>query len=138
MIWEKLLDIFDPVAKIVDETVTSKEEKQTLFNELEKIKNQASENILKYQTELLKAQAKIVEAEAGGESFLQRNWRPILMLVVVAIVANNYLLFPYLSMFTEKAVMLDLPDGLYNLMTIGVGGYVVGRSAEKTVKNLKK
>jgi len=138
MIWEKLLDIFDPVAKIVDETVTSKEEKQTLFNELEKIKNQASENILKYQTELLKAQAKIVEAEAGGESWLQRNWRPLLMVSITAILINNFILFPYLSLFTEKVVMLELPNGLWTLLTAGVTGYVVGRSAEKTVKNLKK
>ena len=138
MIWEKLLDIFDPVAKIVDETVTSKEEKITLKNELEKIKNQASENILKYQTELLKAQAKIVEAEAGGESWLQRNWRPLLMVSITAILINNFILFPYLSLFTEKVVMLELPNGLWTLLTAGVTGYVVGRSAEKTVKNLKK
>jgi len=29
-----------------------------------------------------------------------------------------------------------LPDKLFNLMTIGLGGYVVGRSAEKIVPQL--
>jgi hypothetical protein len=56
------------------------------------------------------------------------------MLSIVAIIANNYLIFPYLSLFTDKAVILELPEKLYNLMTVGVGGYIVGRSAEKGLK----
>jgi hypothetical protein len=85
---------------------------------------------------LLQSQTKIILAEAGGNS-LQRNWRPILMLVIVAIVANNYLLYPYLSLFWAKAPELVLPDHLYQLMKIGVGGYVVGRSAEKVAAVMK-
>jgi predicted MFS family arabinose efflux permease len=79
----------------------------------------------------LQEQASIIKAEATGHSWLQRNWRPILMLVIVAIVANNYLLFPYLSMFTDKTVILELPDKLWTLMTLGVGGYIGGRTVEK-------
>jgi predicted MFS family arabinose efflux permease len=79
----------------------------------------------------LQEQASIIKAEATGHSWLQRNWRPILMLVIVAIVANNYLIFPYLSMFTEKSVLLELPDKLWTLMTLGVGGYIGGRTVEK-------
>lgn len=85
----------------------------------------------------IKAQADIVKAEIQGTSWIQRSWRPILMLVIVAIVANNYLVYPYLSMFTSKAVILSLPDHLWNLMSIGVGGYVVGRSGEQIVKRWK-
>ena len=77
-------------------------------------------------------------AEAKGESWLQRNWRPILMLTIVAIVANNYLIYPYLSLFTEKAMVLELPERLWNLMTLGVGGYIAGRSAEKIIDRWKK
>lgn len=82
------------------------------------------------ESKLIDAQREIIVAEAKGESWLQRNWRPILMLTIVAIVANNYLLFPYLSLFTTKTVILQLPDKLWSLMQIGVGGYVIGRSAE--------
>jgi hypothetical protein len=81
-------------------------------------------------TDTLKSQTAIVLAEAKG-GFLQRNWRPMLMMTFVIIVANNYVIFPYLSMFTEKAVMLDLPGKLWTLMTVGVGGYVGGRTIEK-------
>lgn len=84
------------------------------------------------------AQAKILTAEITGKSWLQRNWRPILMLTIVAIVANNYLVYPYLSLFTDQVVILELPDKLWNLMTIGVGGYIAGRSGEKMVEKWKK
>lgn len=79
----------------------------------------------------MQERSKIVQAEATGHSWLQRNWRPLLMLVFVAIVANNYIIFPYLSLFTEKTVMLELPDKMWTLMVIGVGGYIGGRTVEK-------
>jgi len=86
---------------------------------------------------LLENRAKIVIAEIQGKSWLQRNWRPILMLTIVGIVANNYLLYPYLALFWDKAPVLELPDHLYNLMKIGVGGYIVGRSGEKIAEIYK-
>ncbi|HLC18820.1 MAG TPA: hypothetical protein VJM57_07400 [Thermodesulfobacteriota bacterium] len=45
--------------------------------------------------------------------------------------ANNYILYPYLSIFTDKVRVLDLPDRLWQLMEIGVGVYILGRTAEK-------
>lgn len=81
----------------------------------------------------LEAQSKIILAEAQGESALQRNWRPILMLVIVAIVGNNYLVAPYLSAMGLNAAMLELPERLWDLMTLGVGGYIGGRSVEKGI-----
>ena len=95
-------------------------------------------------TELLKADATVFDqqikallAELSG-NWLQKSWRPILMLAIVAIVVNNYILFPYLSLFTAQTVMLELPEKLWSLLEIGVGGYVVGRSAEKIVETWKK
>ena len=82
--------------------------------------------------EELKAQ--VLNTEMQG-NWLQRSWRPILMLSLVLIVVNNYLLFPY---FPDTLTMLDLPDKLWNLLTIGVGGYVAGRSVEKAVKIYKQ
>ncbi len=77
--------------------------------------------------------ASVIIAEAQGQSWLQRNWRPMLMLVIIAIVANNYLVYPYATMFSDKFIPLELPTQLWTLMEIGVGGYIVGRSAEKVL-----
>lgn len=84
------------------------------------------------QTELQGA-INIIIAEAQGESWLQRNWRPLLMLTCIAIIANNYVLYPYLKLFVAAAPLLELPDALWELLKIGVGGYVVGRSVEKGI-----
>lgn len=138
MIWDAIGNILKPVGDIVDNVVTTKEEAGQLKNEMRQIINQAQAAALEYDKKLLDSRTQIVKAEAQGQSWLQRNWRPILMLSIVAIVVNNYLIYPYLSLFWEGAQVLDLPGGLWALMTTGVGGYIVGRSGEKIADNLKK
>lgn len=128
--------IFDPLARMVDDVHTSQEEKLVLRNELVSLQNQLSSEMLKYETELLQSQQKIIVAEAQGQSWLQRNWRPILMLTIVAIIANNYILVPWLQVFGVQAPVLELPNDLYTLMTVGVGGYVGGRTIEKVAPQL--
>jgi hypothetical protein len=89
--------------------------------------------VLSADVSALEAQAAVVTAEARGESWLQRNWRPLTMMVFVAIVFNNYLLAPYLQAMFGWSVSLATPPDLWALIKIGLGGYVVGRSAEKCV-----
>ena len=59
------------------------------------------------------------------------------MFCVMAIIVNNYILFPYLHLWTDRVVVLELSGGLWALLTTGVGGYVVGRSGERIAKSLK-
>ena len=60
----------------------------------------------------------------------------------ISIIGNNYLIAPIgnqiasLFGYENIFVLLELPDKLYNLMTIGLGGYVVGRSAEKIIPQI--
>ncbi len=87
------------------------------------------------QSELMKAQTNIITAEASGGA-MQRNWRPALMWLIITIIGYNYLLQPIfndiLSLFSQvELASLELPDKLWNLMTIGLGGYVGGRTFEK-------
>ena len=82
----------------------------------------------------LEAVVSIVNAEAKSEHWVVAAWRPITMLVFVAIIANNYLLYPYLSLFWSNAPLLTLPSDLWGLLKIGLGGYVVGRSVEKATE----
>lgn len=60
------------------------------------------------------------------------------MLTIVAIIANNYLLIPWLQVFGVPVALLELPESLYTLMTVGVGGYVAGRTVEKGVSEWRK
>jgi hypothetical protein len=134
MLWESIPvvgKLLSGVLDLVDQGVRDKDKADQLKADLTKAFEAG--DLTRFQA-LVEAQTKVLVAEIQGASWLQRNWRPILMLTVVAIIANNYILHPYLSLFTDKAVVLDLPEKLYNLMTVGVGGYIVGRSAEKGLK----
>ena len=94
---------------------------------------------MKQNGELKKLQtsAGIITAEANSEHWIAANWRPITMLTFVFIIANNYIIYPYLSLFFDDAPVLAIPPDMWDLLKLGLGGYVVGRSVEKTVKNLK-
>jgi len=81
-------------------------------------------------------QAKVISTEAGSSNWITSAWRPITMLVFVAIIANNYILVPYLTAFGLNVPTLVLNDEMWSLLKIGIGGYIVGRSAEKVSKQL--
>jgi hypothetical protein len=98
-----------------------------------KLKASIQTAVLSADAQALQEQAGIVTAEAKGESWLQRNWRPLTMMVFVAIVVNNYIVAPYAQAIFDCSVSLPTPPDLWALIKIGLGGYVVGRSAEKCV-----
>jgi len=75
-----------------------------------------------------------IVAEAKSEHTITATWRPITMLVFVAIIANNYILAPYINLFFDVNVTLPLPPQMWDLLKIGLGGYVVGRSVEKAAR----
>jgi len=72
-----------------------------------------------------------IVAEAKSEHVITATWRPITMLVFVFIIANNYIIAPYISLFFHVDPTLPLPPEMWDLLKIGLGGYVVGRSVEK-------
>lgn len=85
----------------------------------------------------LEASASVIVAEAKSEHWVVAAWRPLLMLTFGAIIANNYILYPYLSLFWVDAPELDVPDQMWSLLQIGIGGYIVGRSGEKIAMAVK-
>ena len=55
--------------------------------------------LLSLEQSVIDAQKEVIVAEATSQSFIARNWRPIMMLTFVFIIANNYIFFPYISLF---------------------------------------
>ena len=102
--------------------------------------NKKAELLMKLQQAELatqQLQAKVISTEAGSSHWITSAWRPITMLVFVAIIANNYILVPYFKAFGLNIPDLTLNNEMWGLLKIGIGGYIVGRSAEKVIKNLK-
>jgi hypothetical protein len=66
------------------------------------------------------------------------------MLTITAIVGWNYLLAPLAELAVrllagdQVPLAIALPDELWNLLMIGVGGYIVGRSGEKIAAKVRQ
>ncbi len=116
---------------VVDKAVEDKDQAAA-------IKSRLQEMVLAGQMKEIEQAAAIIVAEAKGESWLQRNWRPMLMCLFGLIIANNYVVVPWLSLFGRPSVMLDIPPDMWDLLKLGIGGYVVGRSVEKGVRVWKR
>tara|TARA_R110000851_G_scaffold183607_4_gene332904 strand:+ start:863 stop:1249 length:387 start_codon:yes stop_codon:yes gene_type:complete len=113
------------VGKVIDNLFTSDEERENVKAEIFKV--------LKHQElELHKLQNETILAEANG-NWLQRSWRPILMLSFGFIVVYTKFIAPMFSLPVPP-----LEDEFWSLLNLGIGGYVVGRSAEKVMKEYKK
>ena len=83
-----------------------------------------------FETNLMNARRDIIVAEAQSASWLTRNWRPIVMLTFTALVVCHWLGWtaPNLS---EAQVL-----ALLAIVKLGLGGYVIGRSAEKVAEKI--
>lgn len=127
--------IISPITTLIDDLNTSDEEKLTLKNQMKQLELTYQAKLLELDSQLLESKTNIIIAEAKGESWLQRNWRPMLMVTFMVIIANNYIIAPYLNALGVTAVMLDIPGGMWAMLTVGVGGYVGGRSWEKVKRN---
>jgi hypothetical protein len=113
--------IFKPATELIDNLHTSDEERLTLKAQNLSTYASALEMALAYESEQLKVRGRIVEAEAKSEHWLTATWRPITMLTFVALVVGDS--FGWLASPLAKEA--------WTLLQIGLGGYVVGRSAEK-------
>lgn len=111
------------VGNVIDKLFTSEEERLKAKNEVFKV-------LQEQQLELQKLQTEIVLAEANG-NWLQRSWRPILMLAFGFIVIYVKFIAPLFSL-----PIPPLENEFWNLLQLGIGGYVVGRSAEKIANNI--
>ena len=80
----------------------------------------------------LAERARVITAEAKGENWLQRSWRPIVMLVFTALIVCRWLGWsaPDLS----EAVELKL----FSIVQIGVGGYIASRGIEKVADKFRR
>ncbi len=116
--------IIKPVASIIDSLHTSDEEKSILQNELTKIENSFAVHVIDYESKIAEMQANVIMSEAKGESWLQRNWRPITMLTFLTLIVLHYC----------GVLAFEIADQMWVLLQFGIGGYVGGRSVEKIAK----
>lgn len=73
------------------------------------------------------AAAEIVKAEAQSGNWLAASWRPLTMLTFVALIVARWLGWSAPGVSEAEVIKL------WDIVQLGLGGYVVGRSLEKIV-----
>ena len=134
-ILKALAGLIPSIGKSIEKFVPDKDLAKQLSHEIEVL-------VIGVQSGLIQAKASIIIAEAKGASWIQRSWRPLTMLTFVAIIANNYIIVPYAVAIigldpvtgASPLPMLDIPPGMWSLLTVGIGGYIGARSYEKGLK----
>ena len=126
-----------PVGTIADRYFDNKDDKDAFKNAVEL-------EILKNQKESQDLAGSIVLAEAKSEHWLTSAWRPFTMVLFALVIAVNILIIPYVVtpilwlLGVPVPEFMMVPDQVWNLIQIGLGGYVAGRSGEKMVKVWKE
>jgi hypothetical protein len=118
--------IIKPIGDIIDNLHTSAEEKGVLKNELARVENGFAEKLLNYEAKMTEMKVAVITAEAAGESWIQRSWRPIAMLTFLTLIVCDS--FGWLKN--------PLASQAWTLLQIGIGGYVAGRTAEKIIPTI--
>ena len=111
-------NVIKEVGNIIDNLFTNDEERINAKNKIIQVLKEKGLELQKMQTD-------IIIAEAKG-NWLQRSWRPILMLSFGFIVIYVKFIAPLFDFRIP-----ELENEFWNLLQLGIGGYVIGRSAEK-------
>ena len=118
--------IFKPAVELIDNVHTSQEEKLQHKERLLVTQAAVIDQVLQYEKDSFEARARIIEAEAKSEHWLTAIWRPVTMLTFLALCVGDSL----------GLLSSPLRDEAWSLLQLGLGGYVVGRSAEKITKSV--
>lgn len=113
------------VGSVIDKAVPDK-------TKAEELKAQITLAAMNEGAKELEGAIKIITAEAQGESWLQRNWRPLTALVFTSLVVAHWLGFTPPNLPNEQ--VLHLMD----IVQMMIGGYVLSRGSEKVIKTWKE
>jgi len=116
--------ITNAVGNVIDKTSTSDEEKLTLKNDLTSI-------VMNNLVSIIEAQKEVIIQEMKG-NWLQKSWRPIMMLTFGVILVCKWF------GWTDQNIDISLEKELMGIIKLGLGGYVMGRSVEKIAKEVTK
>lgn len=122
--------LFSGLIGAIDDWHTSDEEKLTIKMQMFLAQGKLMSTVFDYEKQMMQMQADIITSEAKSEHWLVASWRPITMLTFVGLVAAHWF------GFTPENMPQETVDNLFLLVQLGLGGYVVGRSAEKVAKSI--
>ena len=100
----------------------------------EKAKAEAEvlKQLLNAEMQIQNATADIIKTEAASAHWLAANWRPLTMLTFTGLIVARW--FGWSAPNLSEAEYLKLWD----IVQLGLGGYVIGRSVEKIAPHFNR
>jgi len=126
------LQIVAPLAKMLFSTVDKAVADKDLAA---KLKAELQIKLMETSAQEVKAAASVIEAEAKSNLYVS-SWRPTLMYVLIFILIWNYILGPFMMLLFKAQITFTLPGDVWTLLTVGLGGYTIGRSAESVARTM--
>lgn len=114
-----LLPVLAPILGDVIKRVIPDSEAQA------KAEAEAQMLLMQRSADIEQAAADVVKTEAQSEHWLTASWRPIVMLTLTALIVARWMGYSAPGISEAEALKL------WSIVEIGLGGYVIGRSAEK-------
>jgi hypothetical protein len=124
--------IFKPIADTIDNVHTSEEERLEAKAALTAVQAEVAKKWFDMEMKLMDLQAKIIQAEMQHGSWLTKSWRPLVMLGFFGMMVSHWF------GFTPTNVSQATINWMMEIIKWGLGGYVIGRSAEKVVPKIVK
>jgi hypothetical protein len=124
------------IGEAFDKNFTNQEEKLEARNKMIEI-------VTELMSQLDNLRQQVIMAEANG-NWLQRSWRPLIMLTFAGIIVCTWILFPIINIFVKSPELSTMitelreAERFWNVVELGLGGYVIGRSVEKIADSVGK
>ena len=103
-----LAPLLGKVAGSVCDIIDKKVEDKDLANQL---KAEATQMLMRQDHKefqvYIESASSIIRAEAQSGSWLACNWRPMLMTLFGLIIANNYVIYPYINLFWPGSAVIS-------------------------------
>ena len=116
-----LTTLINAIGETVDRLTLPAREKTQLEAEL-------TEKLQTHVEKLAEEQSSVLREEARG-NWLQRSWRPLVMLTFATIILTGT--------FVSLPILADT-SRFWDLLEIGLGGYVIGRGGEKILQTITR
>jgi hypothetical protein len=126
-----LKGVIDGVGNLIDKVSTTDAERLAAKKDFLSIQKDLYTAALQADAEIAKSKAEVLKAEAQSESWLTRNWRPLVVLGFSYIVMHNYIFAPLFGF-----MYLQTPERLWDIIELSIGGYIAGRSVEKIIPSV--
>lgn len=119
--------LIGPITSVLDKVIPD-------TNKRAEAKEAISQAIIQSNDKALEAMSTVMAADAASESWLTRSARPIT--VLWSLTAITYLVInPDPGML---AAIKAIPTELWDLVKLGIGAYIAGRSVEKIADTVTK